>query len=160
MELKFEKVASRMKLDVVASSHERRFLFHFIRKRNTKASVPSIPFTCTRRSRGMLKYRNTKYNVVARIARTEIERGTRNWNVHIRVYNSNVLWHSIRHGFIYKEKGIISQFILSVVRAKVVRTDRRLGFTPRFSQFIHDKRAVRSANWWIPNRRTRSGINS
>lgn len=44
-----------------------------------------------------------------------------------------------------------TQFILSVVNARVVSTDRRFGFTPRFSQFIQDKRAVKSGTIYIIN---------
>lgn len=72
----------------------------------------------------------------------------------------NVFWHSLFDWDLFTKKRrqlvcaiilgeiffSLLQFILSVVRASVVRTDRRLGFTPRFSQFIHDKRAVRSTN--------------
>ena len=52
-------------------SHERRFLFHFIRKRNTKTSVPSIPFTCTRLSRVCLsiEIRNIMSSLVLHVQR-------------------------------------------------------------------------------------------
>jgi hypothetical protein len=36
--------------------------------------------------------------------------------------------------------------MLSAVNVKVVSTLLLFGFTPRFSQLIHDNRAVRSAN--------------
>lgn len=42
----------------------------------------------------MRMYRNTKYNIIACIARTEIN-GLELKCTHIHMYNVNVLWHSI-----------------------------------------------------------------